>query len=556
MLFSQLQEKDFADRREELAGLTARVLRADGGIARSVVLSGPRGVGKTELLRYLFGQLFWKQDRVAPFQFTVNPALLSAAAFAKAYLCRFLCQRLAFQKREQALLMSDGMSLDALTSLVEEQEVLWAKEILDHYAQNSGDPLDALQIALAAPRRSVVATGAPVAVLIDDFHLLRGLHLDDGSDPRLASLFEDPVSYGKTPHVITGNAAELQEMPVAGGLERMPLLPLDPEAVSSRVLSLLNTHEIQADAPPLLLRRLGGNPLYLDCVVTRACAAKNPDDKDFWNAYIQEIMEGTLSLSWLAAFKRAFPDLGQRRVALEMAHKIYHSAEPLSRRRIARMFSLTDSGAQDATHALYLAGFIRGEFGVFRAVEDPVLRDIVDCLYRREVQGNSAPDLEKDLLERLVPQKEHEVRFDITLPMNKDAELVAAQGLEQIGKSLGLSHDAVGQMQIAVIEACINAMEHGRGTDGKVFVSIVAKDDSLEVSVESAGREFIIQETGEPFGDPGGRKGPGRGWGIKLIKRFVDHVKFEKTARGTKIVLVKKLEKSPDLHKENVKKHE
>ena len=556
MLFSQLQEKDFVDRREELDGLSARVLQADGGHARSVVLSGPRGIGKTELLRHLFGRLFWKQERVAPFQFTVNPALLSAAAFAKAYLCRFLCQRLAFQKREQALLMSDGISLDALTSLVEEQEAHWAKEILDQYAQNSGDPLDALQVALAAPRRSVAATGTPVAVLIDDFHLLRGLHLGGGPDPRLVALFEEPVSYGKTPHVITGNAAELQEMPVTGSLERMPLMPFGPESASSRVLSLLKDHAARTDAPPLLLRRLGGNPLYLECVVTRACAANNPADKDFWNAYVREITEGTLSLTWMADFKRAFPDPGMRRVALEMAYKIYHSAEPLYSRRIARMFSLPESGAQDTAHALYLAGFIRGEFGVFRAIEDPVLKDIIDCLYGREVLGNAAPDLEKDLLERLVPQKEREARFDITLPMTKDAELVAAQALEQIGKSLGLSQEAVGQMQIAVIEACINAMEHGRGTEGKVFVSITADVDRLEVSVESAGREFIIQETGEPFSDPGGRKTPGRGWGIKLIKRFVDHVKFEKTSRGTKVVLVKKLEKSPGMQKENAKNHE
>ncbi|MGE5174711.1 MAG: ATP-binding protein [Betaproteobacteria bacterium] len=556
MLFSQLQEKDFVDRQEELDGLSARVLQADGGRAQSVVLSGVRGIGKTELLRHLFGRLFWKQERIAPFQFTVNPAVLSAAAFAKTYLCRFLCQRLAFQKREQALLMSDGISLDALTSLVEEQEALWAKEILDQYVQNSGDPLDALQVALAAPRRSVVATGTPVAILIDDFHLLSGLHLGDSPDPRLVSLFEEPVSYGKTPHVITGNAAELQEMPVTGSLERMPLLPFSPEGASSKVFSLLSTREARTDAPPLLLRRLGGNPLYLDCVVTTACAANSLDDKDFWNAYIREITEGTLSLSWMAAFKRAFPGLGIRKAAIEMAYKIYHSTEPLSCRRMARMFSLPESGAEDMAHALYLAGIIRGEFGVFRAVEDPVLKDIIDCLYRREVLGKSLPDLEKDFLERLVPQKEHEVRFDITLPMAKDAELVAAQGLEQIGKSLGLSQDAVGQMQIAVIEACINAMEHGRGTEGKVFVSISADDDRLEVSVESAGREFIIQETGEPFNDPGGRKTPGRGWGIKLIKRFVDHIKFEKTSRGTKVVLVKKLAKSPDLQKENAKNHE
>jgi anti-sigma regulatory factor (Ser/Thr protein kinase) len=51
-------------------------------------------------------------------------------------------------------------------------------------------------------------------------------------------------------------------------------------------------------------------------------------------------------------------------------------------------------------------------------------------------------------------------------------------------------------------------------------------------------------------------KAAGRGWGIKLIRRFVDDVRFEKTALGTKIVLVKKIEKSASKQKENTISHE
>jgi anti-sigma regulatory factor (Ser/Thr protein kinase) len=556
MLFSPLQDNDFVDRQEELSSLSARILQADKGRGRSAMLSGSRGVGKTELLRRLFGYLFWKQDRAAPFQFTVNPALLSVAAFSKSYLCRFLCQRLAFQKREQALLYRDGMSIDALSTLAEEMDAVWAKEILDQYAQNSGDPLDALRIALAAPRSSVLATGVPVAVLIDDFHWLQGLHLDSNPDPRLVSLFEEPMSYGKTPHLITGNAAQLHDMPIAGSLERIPVQPLGPSGTSSRTLSLLTAHQAQGEVPALLLRRLGGNPLYLDCVVTRACVSNNPTEKDFWNAYTREITEGKLSLFWLSALKRAFPDLGLRRVALAMTYKIYHAAEPLSCERLAKSFSLTESRAHDAANALYLAGLIRGEFGVFRAVEDPVVKDIIESLYMKEILGKSPHDLEKNFLDKLLPQKEPDFRFDMVLPLTKDAELVAARSLEQIGKNLNLDQDAVGQMQIAFIEACINAMEHGRGSEGKVYVNIAADDDRLEVSVESAGQEFIIQETGEPFGNQEAKKASGRGWGLKLIKRFVDDVKFEKTARGTKVVLVKKFAKSAAIQEEYTANHE
>jgi anti-sigma regulatory factor (Ser/Thr protein kinase) len=344
--------------------------------------------------------------------------------------------------------------------------------------------------------------------------------------------------------------AELQEMPVVSGLERIQVHPLGPEATSSMVLSLLNAHEAEGIMPPLLIRQLGGNPYYIGCIVTRACEKNNPDEKDFWNAYIQEIMEGTLAHSWSKVLKRFFPDLGQRRIALAITSKIYHTSEALSCQRIAKIFALTDSQANDIMQALYLAGFIRGEFGTFRAMDDRVLRDIVDSLSMREILAKSTHDLEEHFHEALVPQKEKAVRFDMTLPNSKDAELIVAQSLEQIGKNLNINQEAIGQLQIAVIESCINAIEHGRGMDDKVYISIAVEEDHLEVSVESAGQEFIVQETGEPFRDQEAAKTTGRGWGIKLIKRFVDDVKFEKTTYGTKIVLIKKIEKSASIHQE------
>ena len=551
MPFSSLREKEFIDRREELAILTKRVLQAEKGQAQSLVLSGRRGVGKSELLKHLYGYLFWKQERLAPFYYAINPALLNASAFSKSFLSRFIYQWLAFQKKEQALLYQDGLSIDNLSAFVEDHDVVWAKDVLDQYSQSSGDATDSLRIALAAPRRSTLSTGIPVAVLIDDFHLIKGLHLDGVPDYRLVSLFQEPVSYGKNSHVIAGNDAELREIAVANGLERMLVHPLGPEGASSHFSALLHAHEEEGGASPLLLRHLGGNPWYLRCVVTRACAKKHPDETDFWNAYIQEVMEGALSLTWSAVLKGCFPNLRLRRVALAILYKICHTAEPLTCQRIAKSFSLAESQADDIAHALYLAGLLQGEFGVFRAIEDPVVRDIIESLYMKEILGKSARDVERYFLDKLLPQKEQVIRFDMTIPMAQESELVAAQCLEQIGKNLHLNQHAIGQLQIAVIEACINAMEHSRGMEKKVYVSVVAAGSHLEVSVESAGQEFIIQETGEPFGDRDAADGPKRGWGLKLIKNFADQVKYEKTAGGTKIVLVKNLEKSKDVQKED-----
>jgi len=254
--------------------------------------------------------------------------------------------------------------------------------------------------------------------------------------------------------------------------------------------------------------------------------------------------------------KSFFPDLGQRKNALAIISKILRTSEAISCQRIAKVFALTESQANDILHALYLAGCIHGEFGVFRAGDDRVMRDIVDSLFMRELQAKSMHDLETYFLQALVPQKGQVVRYDLTLPIAREAELIVAQSLEQIGKNLNINQDAIGQLQIAAIEACINAIEHGRGMDDKVFVSIAVDEDHLEVSVESAGQEFIVQETGEPCRDQGIAKAAGRGWGIKLIKRFVDHVSFEKTTNGTKIVLVKKIEKPVGMRKEDTANRE
>ena len=550
MLSQTLQHQDFIGREDELSALYSRLIGAHTGKAESAVLSGPRGIGKTELLKQLFGILFWKQDSIAPFYYAVNPALLSVEAFSRNYLIAFLCHRLAFETKEQSLLSFDGMSLDGVSALVEDRGVDWAREILEQYRQCSRDPLSALRIALAAPNRSALATRIPVAVLIDEFHRLKGLHLDGASDPRLASLFEEPMSFKKTPHVITGNTAEVQEMPVASSLKRIPVEPLGPTGVAANVLTLFRAYDAEGNVPPLLLRHLGGNPFYVRSVVRTACVKEKLVEKDFWNAYIQEIVEGTLSRYWSAALKRTVPDLGLRRVALATAHKIYHAREPLSCQRIATSFSLTNDQAETVAQALYLAGYVRGEFGVFRAMEDAVLRDIVDCFYSREILAKPLHDLERGFLERLLPMKEEAVRYEVTLPMNKEAELVAAQCLEQIGKNLKIDEDTIGQLQIAVIEGCINAIEHSKGTGNKIYVSVASERDRLEISIESSGQEFIVQETGEPFGDRGIAKAPGRGWGLKLMKRYADDVRFEKTLRGVKTVLIKNLGKTADVKKE------
>ncbi len=551
MPFMTLTEKDFFGREEELPNLYRRALDTKKGIAQNIFLSGPRGIGKTEILKQLFIRLFWRQDEIVPFYYSVSNAILSAADFSRDFLIRFVSQRLAFEKKEQALLSLEAVSLRGLSSLAEARGALWARELLDRYGLSSAEPIDSLRIALNAPLQSTLSTGKPVVVMIDEFQRLNGLQIHDIADPGLVSLLEVPLSFKKASHLIAGSDAEIREMSLSGGFAKLTVQPLGPEEASSLLLSLLQARGIAIDATPhALVHHLGGNPFYLRCIATALRPNETFGEEAFWSAYHYEIMNGRLYLYWSSLLKTFFPDLSRRKDALELLHKIYSSGATPPLQKASDDFLGSDANAEALLGALHHAGFARGEFGVFRAPEDRVLRDFIDCLYMKEILGKSSRDIETELLARLSGTKEKGVSFEIALPRLKESELVAARCFEQMGKNLHISEDMIGQIQMALIEACINAIEHGDGEDGNIHLVLSFMKDRVEVSVESPGREFIVRETGEPFTGQEHAETPGRGWGIKLMKRFADSVRFEKTDRGTRVILIKNIRRPEDIHKE------
>lgn len=553
MPFRTLREEDFIGRQDELRTLYHRSLQAHKGVAQSAILSGRRGIGKTELLKQLFNHLFWKQAAVVPFYYAVNNAILSVSEFAKDFLTQYIRQRLAFERKEASLIRLDMPVLDDLDALAEAEDAAWVRELLHRYRAGSKEPVDALRISLDVPHQSSLATGKPAVIMIDDFHRLKFLQRDGSADARLIFLFEGLFSSKRTPCLIAGNDPEIQEMPIAGMLSRLPARPLSPEAASFLFSSLLGVYGVERTAvPPVLLSRFGGNPFYLRCVASAAGLQKSANEKDFWNAYVNELTDGAIYLYWSSVLKGFFRDADVRRHAIEICNKLYHSEEPLTVSRIAKVLSLDERYADTLTASLHLSGLVHGEFGMVRAPDDAVLKDFMTTLHQKEILGKSVPDIAGEMQEQPSAEQGKPSAIELVVPMVKDAELIAAQCLDQLGKNLQASQEAIGQLQIAVIEACINAIEHGGGTEKKMFLTFDASEDQIEVSIESPGREFVSPETGEPFFHARLQDDAWRGWGMKLMEKFTDGVRFEKSSRGTKVILTKKISKAGDLSREGV----
>lgn len=131
--------------------------------------------------------------------------------------------------------------------------------------------------------------------------------------------------------------------------------------------------------------------------------------------------------------------------------------------------------------------------------------------------------------------------YEIIIPMEDDAELVAAQAVEQIARRINFTAAAINQIKTALVEACINAAEHSLSPDRKIYQRFQVEDDKLVVTVASRG-VLPAPESGQNGQNPADQVEGGktrRGWGLKLIKTLMDEVEFERVDDGTQLRMTK-----------------
>ncbi len=141
-----------------------------------------------------------------------------------------------------------------------------------------------------------------------------------------------------------------------------------------------------------------------------------------------------------------------------------------------------------------------------------------------------------------------EAEFEVMLPSAERAELVAASAASEICAGMGFDDEASTEVRTALVEACINAFEHGGGKGAGVRLRFATSGDRLEVHVINRGVPFAGPGDGAEAGGggsvvEGGRGLPHRrGWGIELMRSLMDSVRFDRLKWGTRIVMVKYLD--------------
>jgi serine/threonine-protein kinase RsbW len=132
--------------------------------------------------------------------------------------------------------------------------------------------------------------------------------------------------------------------------------------------------------------------------------------------------------------------------------------------------------------------------------------------------------------------------FELIIPIEDEAELIAARTVEQIARAADFDQESINQIKTALIEACINAAEHSDSPDRRIYQRFAITEDRLIITVSNKGKTFGAAEQSAPAMPvaPAARK---RGRGLQIIRTLMDEVHFERADDGASLVMIKYLKR-------------
>lgn len=131
----------------------------------------------------------------------------------------------------------------------------------------------------------------------------------------------------------------------------------------------------------------------------------------------------------------------------------------------------------------------------------------------------------------------------LTLPMAPDMEIEASETATSMAEAMAMSADKIDEVRMAVVEACINAIEHSRSEDRQVHLTFEVlgsgQPQRLRITVRDHGIGFDPESIEEPTIEDKLKAERKRGWGLKIIHGLMDDVMIRSNDRGTTLVMSK-----------------
>jgi len=138
------------------------------------------------------------------------------------------------------------------------------------------------------------------------------------------------------------------------------------------------------------------------------------------------------------------------------------------------------------------------------------------------------------------------LKFDaiekMTVPMEPNQELQVIERAEKLARELGFDRDSIDEIKLAVIEAVINAIEHGRNAERIVYITFGLSHQPLRmtITISDSGAGFNPDSVREPdIREKINKRERKRGWGLKIMHNLMDDVIINSSPSGTQVTLIK-----------------
>ncbi len=138
------------------------------------------------------------------------------------------------------------------------------------------------------------------------------------------------------------------------------------------------------------------------------------------------------------------------------------------------------------------------------------------------------------------------LKFDaiekMTVPMEPNQELQVIERAEKLARELGFDRDSIDEIKLAVIEAVINAIEHGRNAERIVYITFGLSHQPLRmtITISDSGAGFNPDSVREPdIREKINKRERKRGWGLKIMHSLMDDVIINSSPSGTQVTLIK-----------------
>ena len=397
-MLNPLPDQEFFCREAEVRRLFHAGLDITRSQQPSVLLSGKRKIGKTEILKRVYNRLFWEQENVIPFFHAFPKSIISAETFCREYFLRSLLQFIGFLKKDAKLILNSEIDLSLIPRLAYETQYPWLIELVDlfHSLTKNPDLQKLSRLAVFFPEHAAQKRGCCAFVFLDDFHHITSLE-SPGDRSLLLGDFLSALQSRKAPHLLAGPSqgafralCKLAELP--GNVDISPLRPLRPSEAQGMFEGLCHCFDVpfETRVSGFIVEQLEGNPFYIRTLVQAARRQSKGlrTIKGFVELYSDELMQGSFHLFFSSLIHSASLNPQEKLKAVEVMHLCtlsageFHASQYLRNQARSEEFEI-----EKIMNSLDELGLIEYGLGMVASIQDPVLRDWIEWNYQRKFQS-------------------------------------------------------------------------------------------------------------------------------------------------------------------------